>query len=108
MLQTSTYRAHGDTKQTSNTVCLKSHGPTAPGADDIWSGESFALPPLPPTGMPYCNLIDTQYKLKVRIWLDIVIVLIVFIILNLSFIDFMGNFLVFVKRNVLENRLEEE
>ncbi|XP_048735830.2 arrestin domain-containing protein 3-like [Ostrea edulis] len=43
------------------------HQSLQPGDSEVWGGERFILPPLPPSYLPGCNIIDIRYILKLAI-----------------------------------------
>ncbi|XP_060553147.1 arrestin domain-containing protein 3-like isoform X2 [Ruditapes philippinarum] len=62
LMMKTTYRTHGGskTKQTTEVARLE-HGSITPGGSDIWSGERIQVPPVPPSFLPYCNIIEIDY-----------------------------------------------
>lgn len=45
-----------------------SHAPFPSGQEDTWGvGDKLRIPPLPPSELIYCSIIDTRYVLKVHI-----------------------------------------
>lgn len=45
--------------------CSKFHPGIGPGDADVWARENFLVPPLPPSGLPMCRIIDIKYTLHV-------------------------------------------
>ncbi|KAF2358530.1 Arrestin-like N-terminal, partial [Trinorchestia longiramus] len=59
-----TYKANGKFKCEERTLTKLSKGPIAKGAEDMWENEALLIPPLPPSPLPGCNIIDVCYKLQ--------------------------------------------
>jgi hypothetical protein len=63
-----TYHAHMKTKTRENTVYKYTREePIAPGGMSAWNNFLISVPPLPPSQLPYCNIMDIQYMLEVRL-----------------------------------------
>jgi hypothetical protein len=62
-----TYHARGKAKISENTVFKYTREePIAPGAVSAWNNFLISVPPLPPSQLPNCNIMDIQYMLEVR------------------------------------------
>ena len=62
------FKARGKTKVVTRTINgIYRHGIEA-GGSDIWPSVSLDVPPVPPSYLRYCNIIDIQYQLKVCIF----------------------------------------
>ena len=67
LLQYTTYRTHGgSTKHEKTEVARLDHEGMEPNHSDIWSGERIQVPPLPPSHLMGCSLIDIDYYIEVR------------------------------------------
>lgn len=40
----------------------------APGEDDVWTGDRFIIPPVPPSFLPCCSIINVEYYIALMIW----------------------------------------
>ena len=60
-----TFKASGQTKQSSRVVAEMKRGRIEPETEEIWSNVTFPVPSLPATNLAYCSLIDVQYFLEV-------------------------------------------
>jgi hypothetical protein len=59
------FHAKGNTLEDIRVV-RKVRGPTvSPGESEMWEGDIFQVPPIPPTRLGNCAIIDVQYLLKV-------------------------------------------
>ncbi|KAK3585316.1 hypothetical protein CHS0354_040265 [Potamilus streckersoni] len=56
-----THKSLTKTKQ----ICKLKRGPIGRGDTDIWNGELFQVPPLPPSYLIGCDIIDVRYILEV-------------------------------------------
>jgi len=45
---------------------MVSHGQITPHDSDVWSGEKLTVPPLPPSYLVGCNIIDIKYYIQVH------------------------------------------
>lgn len=64
-LQITTYYAEGRTKKEKRKVAEIKRGVIQPGENDIWSGVEMTIPPLPPSNLEYCRIIDIDYEFQV-------------------------------------------
>ncbi|XP_047490021.1 arrestin domain-containing protein 3-like isoform X2 [Penaeus chinensis] len=62
--QTVKFYAEGHTKTDSHVVAEIKRGEIAAGEDDIWSGVEMLVPPLPPSNLEFCRIIDIDYTLE--------------------------------------------
>ena len=60
-----THHGKKGTERSKSVVAEKRHGGIKPGQSDSWSDDTLVVPPLPPSGLVGCNLIDIHYILKV-------------------------------------------
>ncbi|KAK6180223.1 hypothetical protein SNE40_012415 [Patella caerulea] len=65
--QTVVYRATTKTKTVCNTVSKIKHGPIQPGDDDVWNGDLLHIPPVPPSGLRGCRIIDITYTVTLNV-----------------------------------------
>ena len=65
MLQIISYYAEGHTKREKRKVAELKHGIIKEGDDDIWSGVEMMIPPLPPSNLDFCRIIDIDYEFQV-------------------------------------------
>ncbi|XP_050403329.2 arrestin domain-containing protein 3-like [Patella vulgata] len=61
------YHATTKTKTVCNTVSKISHGPILPGDGDIWNGDQLHIPPLPPSRLRGCRIIDITYTVTLNV-----------------------------------------
>lgn len=54
-----------ETKKDKVTICEVSVGPVEPNASNTWQ-QQLVIPPLPPSNLVNCGIIDLDYELKVR------------------------------------------
>lgn len=68
LVMLTTYRTHGGSKkrETREIACLQ-HGSISPGGSDVWSGERIQVPPLPPSYLPHCNIIEIEYYVELAV-----------------------------------------
>ncbi|KAB7503290.1 Arrestin domain-containing protein 4, partial [Armadillidium nasatum] len=57
------YFAKNKKKKVKKEKCSKFHPGIGPGDADVWARENFLVPPLPPSGLPMCRIIDIKYTL---------------------------------------------
>ena len=59
--------SHGKARKTSELkqISVIQHGPIMPGHDDEFDEERILIPPLPPSHLKGCNLIDVAYNVEV-------------------------------------------
>ncbi|XP_071103882.1 arrestin domain-containing protein 3-like [Haliotis cracherodii] len=62
-----TFLAEGESKTTFEKVAKLQHEPILMGDHDYWNGDQLAIPPLPPTYLTSCTIIDIQYTLKLTV-----------------------------------------
>ena len=55
------------TKSTQRILQVKKKGRIPEGGSDSWDGELIYIPPVPPTGLEGCNIIDVSYSLKFEV-----------------------------------------
>lgn len=41
-----------------------------PGEDDVWTGDRFIIPPVPPSFLPCCSNIKVEYYIVVKLSLS--------------------------------------
>ena len=58
-----TFHAEGIIKETVRIIKEIQHGPF--GRSDRWVNESILIPSVAPSGLPYCNIINTRYSVHV-------------------------------------------
>ena len=46
-------------------ISVVQHGPIMPGHDDEYEEERILIPPLPPSYLKFCNLINVAYNVEV-------------------------------------------
>ncbi|KAK6180227.1 hypothetical protein SNE40_012419 [Patella caerulea] len=56
------YHATIKTRTRWNSVSKISHGAIEPGDSDMWNGDHLPIPPLPPSGLRGCRIIDIKYS----------------------------------------------
>lgn len=61
------FYAEGNTKTVDQTVAEIKRGEIPAGEDDTWSGVEMIIPPLPPSNLEFCRIIDIDYVLEVRL-----------------------------------------
>ncbi|KAK6180269.1 hypothetical protein SNE40_012456 [Patella caerulea] len=61
------YYATTKTKTEHKTVSKIYHGPIIPGDGDTWDGDLLPIPPLPPSGLRGCRIIDIAYRLAINV-----------------------------------------
>ncbi|KAK6180275.1 hypothetical protein SNE40_012462 [Patella caerulea] len=61
------YYATTKTKTEHKTVSKIYHGPIIPGDGDTWDGDLLPIPPLPPSGLRGCRIIDITYRLAINV-----------------------------------------
>ncbi|XP_050735692.1 arrestin domain-containing protein 3-like isoform X5 [Eriocheir sinensis] len=62
--QITTYYAEGRTKKERRKVAEIKRGVIEPGKEDIWSAVEMTIPPLPPSNLEYCRIIDIDYEFQ--------------------------------------------
>lgn len=67
--QTITYYAEGSQKKEHRKVAELKRPEIKPGDDDIWANVEVTIPPLPPSHLEYCRIIDIEYEFKVWVFL---------------------------------------
>lgn len=69
MLQVVTYRANSPTtatKKSKNVILTVQEGPAPAGSTKHWDMK-FEIPPMPPSNLVNCSIIDLDYDLKVKL-----------------------------------------
>lgn len=68
LIMTTTYRTHGGSKKReTHEIASLRHGPISAGGHDVWSGEMLLVPPVPPSFLPYCNIIEIDYIVQLSV-----------------------------------------
>ncbi|XP_053405767.1 arrestin domain-containing protein 3-like isoform X2 [Mercenaria mercenaria] len=68
LVRKTTHRTHGGSKESVyNEVAQLQHGGIPAGGSDIWSGERIQVPPLPPSYLPYCSIIEIDYYVELAV-----------------------------------------
>ncbi|XP_066959876.1 arrestin domain-containing protein 1-like [Macrobrachium rosenbergii] len=62
-----TYFAQGKQKAEHRKVAERKHSEIAAGGDDIWSGDALLIPPLPPSHLQFCNIINIDYEFEFEV-----------------------------------------
>jgi len=57
--------AEGNTRSDYKDVCTVQHGPIEPHSTDVWEGDKLFIPPIPPSYLMNCNIINIDYTLEV-------------------------------------------
>ncbi|KAL4219577.1 hypothetical protein ACF0H5_022151 [Mactra antiquata] len=72
LIRTTTYIA-GSLRRSFD-VCVGGlkHSDIETGGSDIWNGDKLHIPPVPPSFLPGCNIIDIQYFVKIEVNLPVV------------------------------------
>ncbi|ELU04845.1 hypothetical protein CAPTEDRAFT_173828 [Capitella teleta] len=60
-----TFRATTKTRTVMRMISRVSKGKIEAGGSAVWSGETFHIPPLPPSQLVYCDIIDIAYSIVV-------------------------------------------
>ncbi|XP_059165749.1 arrestin domain-containing protein 17-like [Physella acuta] len=63
----STFRATNKTKIVVRNVARVTRPPIEKQSEDTWSGEELVIPPLPPSFLAGCNIIDVRYVLQLNV-----------------------------------------
>ena len=61
------YHTSSKTKTINNCVAKLKHGKLEGGGKDVWMSEKLMIPPLPPSYLQYCKIIDIKYFAMVSI-----------------------------------------
>ncbi|KAK6174918.1 hypothetical protein SNE40_013477 [Patella caerulea] len=61
------YHTPSKTRTVKNSVSKIYHGPIREGGDDIWNGEALVIPPLPPSNLRGCDIIDITYTVTLNV-----------------------------------------
>ena len=56
-----TYYAKGGTKTINNCLQELKHGKVSGKSRDVWTNEKLLIPPVPPSGLLGCSIIDIKY-----------------------------------------------
>ncbi|XP_056022792.1 arrestin domain-containing protein 3-like [Ostrea edulis] len=62
-----TFHATSKSRSVPQDINIIQHQDLKPGDSDVWGGERFIVPPLPPSYLAGCNIIDIRYILKLVI-----------------------------------------
>ena len=65
LLQYVTFYARGKQRTVSKSIVQLRRGEIAPGDSDVYANLPLLVPPLPPSQLIHCNIIDIKYKLIV-------------------------------------------
>jgi hypothetical protein len=64
-LQCTTFHATRKSRKVTRTVGEVRKGEISPGGYETWNGETLRVPPLPPSHLVHCRIIDIQYAVVV-------------------------------------------
>ena len=67
LIQDVTFRATNGTKKTARILQEVRRGPIEEGSSDTWNGQPLSIPPVPPSGLGGCRIIDVSYRLEFRV-----------------------------------------
>ena len=59
--QVVSFHATTKTRSMADTVIEYKHGELKAGGNEQWIRQSIPIPPLPPSNLIYCNIIDVRY-----------------------------------------------
>ncbi|XP_064605367.1 arrestin domain-containing protein 3-like [Liolophura sinensis] len=62
--QVISFHASTKTKSSTTVIARVNHSEIAPGGSDVWSGDRLHIPPIPPSRLDGCSIIDITYILK--------------------------------------------
>ncbi|XP_059176261.1 arrestin domain-containing protein 3-like isoform X2 [Physella acuta] len=68
LLMTTTFYAQNKSRSVTEQVASLHHGALSPGKTDCWEEEQFVIPPLPPSFMIGCSIMDVKYTLELRVF----------------------------------------
>ncbi|CAG5125230.1 unnamed protein product [Candidula unifasciata] len=68
LLMTTTFHAAYKSRSVTQTVSRIQRGSLKSGNSDSWEGGSLLVPPLPPSFLIGCNIIDVRYTLQLRVF----------------------------------------
>ncbi|XP_005101122.1 arrestin domain-containing protein 3 [Aplysia californica] len=66
LLMTTTFHTPIKSRTVTHQVAKLHHGSIPSGGSDAWEGDRLVLPPLPPSYMIGCNVMDVRYTLELR------------------------------------------
>ncbi|XP_041372265.1 arrestin domain-containing protein 3-like [Gigantopelta aegis] len=61
------FHTPGKSRSVTQQVCKMKHGQVPAGETDLWEGEKMVIPPLPPSFLLGCNIIDIKYTIELRV-----------------------------------------
>ncbi|XP_050412489.1 arrestin domain-containing protein 3 isoform X2 [Patella vulgata] len=61
------YHTPSKTRTQKNSVSKICKGPIQAGGDDIWNGDALGVPPLPPSNLRGCKIIDIKYTVTLNV-----------------------------------------
>ncbi|KAK6174917.1 hypothetical protein SNE40_013476 [Patella caerulea] len=61
------YHTPSKTKTKKKSLSKICHGPIQAGGDDIWNGEVLGIPPVPPSNLRGCDIIDITYTVTLNV-----------------------------------------
>ncbi|KAL8565299.1 hypothetical protein ACOMHN_001197 [Nucella lapillus] len=67
LLMTVLYHTPTKSRAMTQQVMKVKRGPIPAGVSDVWEEEKMVIPPLPPSGLNGCNIIDVKYTLELRV-----------------------------------------
>nr|KAG5705960.1 hypothetical protein BaRGS_010850 [Batillaria attramentaria] len=70
LLMTVMYHTPTKSRAMTQQVIKVKHGPIPAGESDTWEDEKLAIPPLPPSYLNGCSIIDVKYTLEVTTSID--------------------------------------
>ena len=70
--QVITFKATCKSKTVKKTVATFKRGEIDGGDSEEWSGQMVHIPPLPPSDLIYCNIIDIKYYIVVSLIPDMI------------------------------------
>ena len=67
LFQDVVFRATNGTKSSTRILQEVRKGPIDSGKSDSWDGQPLSIPPVPPTGLGGCRIMDVSYRLEFRV-----------------------------------------
>ncbi|XP_050412712.1 arrestin domain-containing protein 3 isoform X2 [Patella vulgata] len=67
LIMTVNYHARTRSKSVTKSLARVQHGSIDGGDTDVWNGDLLHIPPLPPSGLRGCRIIDIQYTLSLTV-----------------------------------------
>ena len=61
-----TFRAQNKSRIETKIISENWRGPIQPGGEDVWSDIQMFIPPVPPSKLIYCTIIEIEYILQVK------------------------------------------